>query len=499
MLTASIEAGGTDPFPFVRTADQDIQFGSGTWGLRECSLQPVLLQFQQQDRKRFAEIIGTDTQWLSKTMSGPCEASAKAALRRMLDDSGYLSALWRSRFRNLGNEHSFQHVQVQQVELEVTKARRQAAALGLQSDQAVAFLDAPPIRSLVSAAPKLRESYLQDVANFTRQNGRAPDEQEKLLILKNRTIDAWKEQPGDPPAATADFVSLVNLFSEGSGIVLGRHYDLDEFDIGLRNAQNGAPPKSPEPTGGGASAPNEFEPAGEQQLVDLINQERTRQGIPPLQVDPRLTQAARKHTEIMVQHHALSHQFDGEPAMGARFSNEKLPSDREAENVAFAPNVAADHETLMHSPPHRANILNPDYNVVGVGAVQSGGGLWVTQDFAHRLPEYSESQADAVLQEAINQYAQAQGMPPPPRKPQAQLRNMACEMARNGALNREAPAQLTGVHGTLVWMTGTPAALPAHARAWLSQPMPSGYSLGACYAPSVGYPGGMYWVVMVTY
>src|SRR5208337_1623917 len=43
-LTASIEAGGTDPFPFVRAVNQDIQFGSGTWGLRECSLQPVLLQ-----------------------------------------------------------------------------------------------------------------------------------------------------------------------------------------------------------------------------------------------------------------------------------------------------------------------------------------------------------------------------------------------------------------------------------------------------------------------
>ncbi len=126
MLTASIEAGGTDPFPFVRATSQDIQFGSGSWSLRECSLQPVLLKFQQQDGKRFAEIIGTDVQWLSKTMSAPCEASAKAALQRMLDGSGHLSALWRSRLRNLGNEHTFQHVQVEQVALDVTKTRRRA-------------------------------------------------------------------------------------------------------------------------------------------------------------------------------------------------------------------------------------------------------------------------------------------------------------------------------------------------------------------------------------
>ncbi len=84
MLTASIEAGGADPFPFVRTVNQDIQFGAGTWSLRECDLQPVLLRFQQRDRKRFAEIIGADTEWLGKTLTsslrsfGQCCSAAGA-------------------------------------------------------------------------------------------------------------------------------------------------------------------------------------------------------------------------------------------------------------------------------------------------------------------------------------------------------------------------------------------------------------------------------------
>jgi uncharacterized protein YkwD len=499
ILTASIEASGTNPFPFVRTAYQDIQFGSGTWGLRECSLQPVLLQFEQRDRRRFAEIIGADAEWLSKTMSGPCEASAKAALRAMLDDSGHLSALWRSRFRDLGNEHSFQHVQVEQVDLEVTKARTLASALGLQSEQAVAFLAAPAIRSLVSAAPKLGESYLQVVANFTRQNGRPPGEQEKLLILRNKTIESWNEHHGNSPRAMSDFMPVVNLFYDGSGMVSGRHYDLDDLGLGPRGTQPCRESETSRPAIGSACAHDEFDPAGEEQLVDLINQERTKRGISSLQVDPRLSQAARKHTGMMVQHHALSHQFDDEPPMMARFNNENLPFDKVAENISFAPNVAAGHESMMHSPDHRANILNPDYNVVGVGAVQCGAGLWVTQDFAHRLPEYSEAQADGLLQEAINQYAQEHGMPQPTRKPQSQLRNMACEMARNGAVNREAPGQLPGVNGVVVWRTGNPAALPPQAEARLSRPMTSGYSIEGCFAPGVRHTGGIFWVIMVTY
>jgi uncharacterized protein YkwD len=481
MLTASVEAGGTDPFSYVRTTNQDIQFGSGTWGLRECSLQQVLLKFQQRDQKRFAEIVGIDTEWLSKTMTGPCEASVNAALQRMLDESGHLSALWRARLESLGNEHSFQHVQVQEMQLGVNEARNQASALGLQSDQAVAFLAAPAIRRLVSATPTLRESYLQDVASFTQHIGRPPDERKRLLILKDRTIESWKGQPGISPETTSNFVSLVDLFSDGSGTISGRHYDLDDFGMGARGTDD------------------VFDPLGEKQLFDLMNQERTKQGSPLLEVDPRLTQAARKHTELMVRNHSLDHQIGDEPPMAARFSNENLPSDQQAENISVAPNAAANHESMMHSPYHRANIMNPDYNVVGVGAVQCGGALWVTQDFAHRLPEYSESQADDLLQKAINQYAKEHGLPPPTRKPQAQLQNMACDMAKKGAVNREAPAQLPRVNSVVVWRTGNPSALPPQAEAQLSKPMAAGYSVGACLAPSVGHAGEIYWVVMITY
>jgi uncharacterized protein YkwD len=242
-----------------------------------------------------------------------------------------------------------------------------------------------------------------------------------------------------------------------------------------------------------------YDAAGEAQLVNLINQARAQQGLSPLVVDNRLTEAARKHTELMVQHQALSHQFEGEPPMQTRFSNEGLPSDREGENVDLDQDIASAHQALMHSPPHRANILDPNYNVVGVGVIRRGENLYITEDFARRLPEYSEPQAEAALQHAIEQYAKSRGLPAPVRKPQPQLRRIACDMALNDALEDQTAARLPGVHEVFVWTTGNPAKLPAGIAKILSSGLPAGYSLGACFAPSVSYPGGVYWVVMVSY
>ncbi len=239
--------------------------------------------------------------------------------------------------------------------------------------------------------------------------------------------------------------------------------------------------------------------AAEAQLVKLLNQSRAEQGLSPLTIDNRLTQAARKHTQLMVQHATLSHQFPAEPPMQTRFSNAELPSDSQGENVAMSQDIGSAHQELMDSPPHRANILDPKYNVVGVGVIRSGPNLYVTEDFAHRLPEYSEPEAEAALQHAIAKYATSQGLPTPAFKPQPELRHLACDMALNDALEDQRAAKLPGVHEVFVWTAGDPAKLPKGVDTILSHPLPLGYSLGACFAPSVSYPGGVYWIVMVSY
>lgn len=246
-------------------------------------------------------------------------------------------------------------------------------------------------------------------------------------------------------------------------------------------------------------AQTQFDEAGEKQLVRLINQERANQGLRPVTVDQRLTKAARKHTQLMMEHEALAHRFAGEPTLEVRFADENLPSDRQAENIGFSNDVRSAHNGLMNSPPHRATILDSNYNVVGVAVMRSGDHVYVTEDFAHRPVEYSEPEADAVLQRAIDDYARAHGTAAPVRKRQSRLRQMACAMALNDALDNQKPAEVPGVQEAAVWTTGTPEKLPSGAKELLSHPMSAGYSLGACFAPSLSHPGGVYWVVMVVY
>ena len=278
MVTASIETRGDDPFSFVRSANQDVQFGAGLWSLRECNLQPVLLQFQQRDRKRFAEIIGTDAEWLSKTLTSSCDNSANAALSRMLDKSGHLSALWSIQVPETWVTNTrFSMFKWSKCRLDVNKARTLAAGLGLQSDRAVAFLAAPAVRSLVSADAK---TAVKAICRMLRASpgkmGAHPTSRRKLEILKYKTIESWKGQPGTSPEATSNFVSLVNLLSAGTGTVSGRHYDLDEFGIGLSSAGACRKSQSPQPIPWNSCSLDVFDAAAEMQIVGWMNQERNK-------------------------------------------------------------------------------------------------------------------------------------------------------------------------------------------------------------------------------
>ena len=248
-----------------------------------------------------------------------------------------------------------------------------------------------------------------------------------------------------------------------------------------------------------APTASQFDTGGEQQLVELINQVRTAHGLNPLAMDERLTEAARKHTQLMVQHSALSHQFEGEASPQTRTTNEGLSSDAEGENVDLNRSIAGAHDALMQSPPHRANILDPDYNVIGVSVIRAGDNIWVTEDFARRLPQLSESQAESAVQNAIGRYERARGLGAPVRQPLTQLRHMACDMALNDDLNLTPASRLSGVHQVFAWTAGDPAKLPKGIDSLLTTGLKGGYSLGACFAPSVSHPGGIYWLVMVAY
>lgn len=236
-----------------------------------------------------------------------------------------------------------------------------------------------------------------------------------------------------------------------------------------------------------------------QHLLSLINQERAKQGVAPLEMNDRLSAAARKHSQLMAQSETLEHQFEGEPPLTLRLRDENVRSDHDGENIALDSELTVAHAMLMQSPPHRANILSPQFTQVGIGIVRGGDLIYVTEDFAHVLPNYSELEADAAAQQAINDYARSQQLPMPTRKPRTGLAHMACDMALDDKLEGEKAKEIPGVSVAVTWTATDLGKLPPNLKKLLAQPLVAGYSLGVCFAPSVSQPGGVYWLVMVIY
>src|SRR5215469_15152099 len=171
----------------------------------------------------------------------------------------------------------------------------------------------------------------------------------------------------------------------------------------------------------------EYEFQVEQDLLQLANQSRQRAGASSLVLDSGLTAAARAHAQAMLDAHKLSHQFLGEPTLMLRLAaTSTLQLDQAAENVALDYSAQGGHEHLMLSPPHRANLLNPTYNVVGLGVVRSGDRLYIVEDFAHALPAYSTDEVKGLVAVALNQIRNRVARPTLPRRDLGNADQAAC-------------------------------------------------------------------------
>jgi hypothetical protein len=123
----------------------------------------------------------------------------------------------------------------------------------------------------------------------------------------------------------------------------------------------------------------------EQYLLAMANQERAQRGIQPLAWDEHLAAAARQHALRMAQQNAISHQFPGEPALESRTAAAGARFSLIAENVAIAPTPQVLHTEWMNSPGHRANLLEPHENAVGIAVIQSNGDLFAVEDFSEQV------------------------------------------------------------------------------------------------------------------
>lgn len=136
----------------------------------------------------------------------------------------------------------------------------------------------------------------------------------------------------------------------------------------------------------------------EQYLFAAANAERAQRGLGALRWDAALYQAAEFHAREMAARRSISHQYAGEPELAARAQRAGARFSVVAENVAEAPTAVRIHDAWMASEGHRANLLDPRVNAVGIRVVSRDGELYAVEDFSHTVESLSlEEQESAVM------------------------------------------------------------------------------------------------------
>lgn len=208
--------------------------------------------------------------------------------------------------------------------------------------------------------------------------------------------------------------------------------------------------------GAGAAAGAAGDP--EAALAARVTAERAASGLGPLAVDADLVAVARAHSATMASQARLFHTPD--------LATQVQGWVKLAENVGVGTTVDDVDRALMASADHRADILDPRFNGIGIGVVAGGGRLWVTQVFRQRQGAPAPTAAPS---------------PPPAPAPAAPP---AAPAPRRAPVVRAAPVRLTTTTTTAPPTTATtatvpPTTAPAEARvlaplaAAASAPLPS--------------------------
>lgn len=125
----------------------------------------------------------------------------------------------------------------------------------------------------------------------------------------------------------------------------------------------------------------------------LLNRVRARHGQPPLRLNRKLSRAARRHSRDMVRHRYFAHDSrNGRSPFDRMRATRYVPRNASwwlGENIGWGSGSlsqpAAMVRAWMHSPPHRANILNRRFRDIGIGIVigapVGGRGATYTTDF----------------------------------------------------------------------------------------------------------------------
>jgi hypothetical protein len=140
---------------------------------------------------------------------------------------------------------------------------------------------------------------------------------------------------------------------------------------------------------------------GERLLYVLANQERLQRGLQLLHWDTSLAASARYHAVWMARRADISHQFPGEPELTTRASKLGAHFSAIAENIAIVNDIHSAHDEWMQSPGHRANLLDPKLDSIGIAFEMRAGRFYVVQDFSRAVDSLSFAEQEQRIAQLL--------------------------------------------------------------------------------------------------
>lgn len=115
-----------------------------------------------------------------------------------------------------------------------------------------------------------------------------------------------------------------------------------------------------------------IDPDAEEQMLSMVNNERTSRGLAPLTMNDSLRNLARRYSDDMFKRGYFSHYNPEGESPFDRMEHAGVTYSYAGENLALAPSTELAMQGLMNSPGHKANILKPEFKQIGVGVIDGG-------------------------------------------------------------------------------------------------------------------------------
>jgi len=236
----------------------------------------------------------------------------------------------------------------------------------------------------------------------------------------------------------------------------------------------------------------------EKTLLEWVNKERSERELGPLKWLPGLSAIAKGHSRDMASRQKLTHLSSAGKSYAGRLLDGGAFFVEIGENGARSDSFDAAfiHQSLMDSPEHRENILNPNFDMIGIAVVYANDKkYYITQDFLQTLPVLDEDEAVKFVQNELNKIRKENALPP------LNFQKVASNFAKRQAEKKAAgkpPLNIANFFGEthIHFITSPELVIPRNVSQKIANAIYETAGIGVWFGRLPDYPGGTYLITL---